>query len=116
MSEVRVPVKRDTDGALCCPRCVAFDSYDDAPDLVATLGEHDLPTTSLGEPRPAQETVPALGWYCERHDVVMLVPYSDVSEFEEFQEGNWIAVPLHTETDQPLAVPVRLAEMVDDPQ
>ncbi|WP_049998722.1 hypothetical protein [Halococcus sediminicola] len=116
MSEIRVLVKRDTDDALCCPRCVALDGYDDAPDLAATFSEHDLPTAALGEPRPARETVPALGWYCERHNVVMLVPYSDVSEFGKFREGNWIAVPLHTETGQPLAAPVCLAAMLGDRQ
>ena len=115
MSEVRRPVERDADDALCCPRCVALDGYEDAPDLAATLDEYELPTAVLGEPRPARETVPALGWYCDEHDVFLTATYTELAASGELRDDeDWIAVPLHTGTDQPIAVPVRLGEMLGE--
>ena len=115
MTEVRVAVERETDTAICCPRCVALNGYDDAPNLTATVGEHVLPTTVIREPHPAAESVRALGRYCDDHDVFLPIPYSTATDCDDLpNEGNWIAVPIHTETAQLLAVPVRLAEMVGE--
>ena len=115
MTEVRVAVEREADTAICCPRCVALNRYDDAPNLAATVGEHALPTTAIREPRPAAETVRALGRYCDDHDVFLPIPYSTATDCDDlFDEENWIAVPIHTKTGRPLAVPVRLAEMLGE--
>ena len=115
MTEVRVAVKRESDGAICCPRCVALDSYDDAADLRSTVGEHDLSTEVVEEPRPERETVCTLGCYCEAHDVLLPAPYHAVANCEGLCDDfdKWIATPIHALAGNPLAVPVRLADMVD---
>ena len=116
MTDVRVPVGREADGALCCPRCVAIDGYEEAPDLTGSLGEYEIPTAAIGEPRPDRETVPALGRYCDEHDVFLATTYSDLADEQMEEDGSWISVPLHTATDQPIAVPIRLDEMLGGSQ
>ena len=114
MTEVRVAVERESDGAICCPHCVALDGYDDAADLRPTAGEHDLPTEVVEEPRPERETVRTLGCYCEAHDVLLPAPYHAVVDCDGLRNlDNWIATPIHTLAGNPLAVPVRLVDMVD---
>ena len=112
MTDVRVPVEREADGALCCPRCVAIDGYDEAPDLTASVGEHEIPTAAVGEPHPERGTVPALGRYCDKHDIFLVASFGDLADERTQKSGKWIAVPLHTATDQPLAIPIRLDEML----
>ncbi|GAA0462881.1 hypothetical protein MUK72_18725 (plasmid) [Halococcus dombrowskii] len=112
MTDVRVPVGREADSALCCPRCVALDGYDEAPDLTASVDEYEIPTAAVGEPRPERETVLALGRYCDEHDVFLVASYGDLADEWTQKSGKWIAVPLHTATDQPIAVPIRLDEML----
>jgi hypothetical protein len=112
MTDVRIPVEREADGALCCPRCVAIDGYDVAPDFPASVDEHEIPTAAVGEPRPDRERVPALGRYCDKHDVFLVASYGDLADERTQRNGKWIAVSLHTATDQPIAVPIRPDEML----
>ena len=112
MTDVRVPVEREADGPLCCPRCVAIDGYDEAPDHTGSLGEHKVPTAAVGEPRPDRETVLAFGRSCDGHDVFLATTYSDLADEQMEEDGGWISVPLHTATDQPIAIPIRLDEML----
>lgn len=113
MTEVRVAVERENDAALYCPRCVALDGLDDAPDLASTVGEHELPTDVIRKPRPAADTVRTLGCYCEKHDVLLPTTYGDATDRDDLLDREeWIAAPIQTEVDQPLAVPVPLTEMV----
>lgn len=112
MTEVRSFVGCEADTALCCLRCVALNSYDDAPDLTATVDEYEMPTSAIGEPRPDRETVPAFRRYCNKHDVFLVASYSDLADEQAWKGEEWIAAPLHTDTDQPIAVPIRLNEML----
>ncbi|EMA56278.1 hypothetical protein C451_03169 [Halococcus thailandensis JCM 13552] len=77
MTEVRASVDSEADDALCCPRCIALGGYDDAPDLTATVDEYEIPTSAVGEPHHERETVPALGRYCDEHDVFLVASYSE---------------------------------------
>ena len=115
MTEVRVAVKRESDGAICCPHCVALDGYDDAADLRPTVGEHDLPTKAMAEPQPGPEAVRTLGCYCEAHEVLLPAPYNAAADCDGLRDDldEWIATPIRTLAGNPLAVPVRLADMVD---
>lgn len=116
MSEVRAPVDREADDALCCPRCVALDGLDGASDLRLTAGEYDLPAEVIAEPRPQRETVRTLGCYCEAHDVLLPVPYNAVGDCDELDDDltEWLAAPIHTLAGNSLAVPVRRADMVNE--
>lgn len=122
MTEVRLAVERDHEGESsdeyaddrCCPRCVATEGYEEAPDLSATAGEHPLPTEALGKPRPAGENVQAFGWFCTEHDVFFAIPYNEANDRDLLGSGTWIAAPIHTETGYPMLVPIRHSEMVGE--
>lgn len=116
MTELRVGVEREYDGALCCPRCVAIEGFDDAPDLTdGEQTEHEVPASAIQPPRPDRETVRTIGCYCPDHEVLLPTPYQDASDYGLLDKnGNWIAAPVRTLTDYPIAVPVRLSEMVGD--
>ena len=116
MSEVRAPVEREADDALCCPRCVALDGFDEASDLRPTAGEYDLPTEVIAEPRPQRETVRTLGCYCESHDVLLPIPYSAVGDYDGLDDDltEWLAAPIYTVAENPLVVPVRRTDMVGE--
>lgn len=116
MIELRVGVDRERDSALCCPRCVAIEGFDDAPDLTdVEQTEHEVPVSAIQPPRPDRETVRTIGRYCPDHEVLLPTSYQDASDYGLLdRNGDWIAAPVHTLTDYPIVIPVRLAEMVGD--
>lgn len=116
MTELRVGVERERDDALCCPRCVAIEGLDDAPDLTdVEQTEYEVPVSVIQPPRPDRETVRTIGCYCSDHEVLLPTSYQDASDCGLLDmNSDWIAAPIHTLTEHPIAVPVRLAEMVGD--
>lgn len=114
---VRLPVGAEGDSdsgeGVVCPRCVASEGLDGAPDLGETIGTHPLPMAVVVGPVPHRESVPVRGWYCETHDVLLPQAYNDAAADGQVRIDEWLSLPIRTETGQHLLVPVHRAGLLD---